>query len=97
MPSISLQKLAIQNWKLAPGWVHRVPNSIDAARYAREPDPVQLADFGDPAKGPLIGTICELVEEKRIDRLIDAFAKLIDNGHLARRAIVGDGPERDEL
>ncbi|UAK22846.1 glycosyltransferase [Sphingomonas nostoxanthinifaciens] len=44
---------------------------------------------------PLILTLARMMPQKRLDRLLRAFARV--NAPAARLAIVGDGPERDKL
>jgi glycosyltransferase involved in cell wall biosynthesis len=44
-----------------------------------------------------IGTVCALRDEKRVDVLVDAFAKAGRNGLDARLLVVGSGPMLDEL
>jgi len=46
---------------------------------------------------PVILTAARLAPEKRLDVLLDAFAKLRRSGVDARLAILGDGPERERL
>ena len=42
-------------------------------------------------------TVCRLVEQKAIDRLIKVHSRLIKNGYLHNFYIIGDGPEKENL
>ena len=42
-------------------------------------------------------SVCRLVEQKAIDRLIDVHKKLIDSGFIHKFYIVGDGPLKNKL
>jgi glycosyltransferase involved in cell wall biosynthesis len=84
--------------------VHVVPNGIDLCSFdAAAPDaasPAQVrAELGIPAGALVIGTVGRLVEVKRQDLLIQAFARLIRRGRHPHTwlLIVGDGPERPRL
>ncbi len=72
-------------WKTRSERVSLIPNGVDCARF----DPA-------PRSGPpVIGTVAALRPEKRIDRLIDAFAAASVPD--ATLLIVGNGPERAAL
>lgn len=49
-----------------------------------------------PASGPIIGTVCALRREKRLDILVEAAA-LVGRNRLSHLVIVGDGPDRREV
>jgi glycosyltransferase involved in cell wall biosynthesis len=83
-----------------PGKLRVIPNGIDTALY-REPRAAEAEavrrTLGIPADATLIGTVGRLVEIKRQDTLIRAFARLkarVVNSHLL---LVGGGPLEDEL
>lgn len=67
-------------------------NGIDLERFSSrcrsKPDEFRCASL-------VIGTVCALRSEKRIETLLDAFARLRATG--LRLAIVGDGPARPAL
>jgi L-malate glycosyltransferase len=66
-------------------------NGVDTQLYRAESDePEANAPF-------TIGTICALRDEKRVDILVDAFARVRRSGIAARLLIVGSGPMRDRL
>jgi glycosyltransferase involved in cell wall biosynthesis len=93
LPSQTLMRIARDEWKIAPARVRYVPNGIPCARFA-SPGRSRRDEFkGD---GPVIGTVAALRREKALDRLIEAFARVREQGP-ARLVIVGDGPERSGL
>ena len=47
--------------------------------------------------GPKFVTVCRLVEQKAIDRLIKVHSRLIKEGYQHNFYIIGDGPEKDKL
>jgi glycosyltransferase involved in cell wall biosynthesis len=90
VPSTTLVAIAERIWKLPKKRIHYVPNGIDCARFTpyggeRKPDDVLV-----------VGTVAALRSEKRIDRLIRAFAA-VRFDQPAKLVIVGDGPERADL
>lgn len=93
VPSRTLERIALECWRLAARRVRYVPNGIDIDRFARaEP----LPDLRRQADERLIGSIGILRAEKRFDRLLRVFAAL-DSGRPLRLVIAGDGPERPRL
>ncbi|MGZ5824072.1 MAG: glycosyltransferase [Hyphomicrobium sp.] len=94
LPSRTLERLALQEWRIAPERVLYLPNGIPCARFAAGADPIVRGGFR--GVGPVIGTVATLRREKALDRLIDAFA-LVRRARPARLVIVGDGPERAKL
>lgn len=85
LPSHTLQRLALEVWKLSPQRVLLVPNGIDVARFAPHAEDHQ----------PLaIGTLATLRAEKNIPRLMRAFAALKGAYELV---IIGGGPLLDAL
>ena len=42
-------------------------------------------------------TVCRLVKQKALDRLIKIHSKLIKNGYMHKFYIIGDGPEKEKL
>lgn len=87
LPSRSLQRIALEVWRLPASRVRYVPNGIDLTRFAAPlPRP--------PDAPPVIGTVATLRPEKNLPRLLRAFAALPAP---ARLVIAGDGPERAGL
>jgi glycosyltransferase involved in cell wall biosynthesis len=83
----SRRDLLDRTW-MRPDQVHVVPPGIDPRFVprsgARHPDPLVVA-------------VGRLVPAKRFDLLLDAMARLRDQGQPARLVVVGDGYERDAL
>jgi glycosyltransferase involved in cell wall biosynthesis len=76
---------------LTPNRVAVIPNAVP---LAREPGVVAAA----PDKTtPVIGFIGRLVVLKRVDLLLDAFARVVRDAPEARLVILGDGPEGGAL
>ncbi len=97
VPSRVLQRVARATWRIPARTVQYIPNGIDVSRFDQAPDPELLAQFGLDAPGMLIGTIAGLRPEKNVGRLIEAFSKVVAQGHAARLVIIGDGPLRGDL
>jgi glycosyltransferase involved in cell wall biosynthesis len=72
-----------------------IPNA-----YIPRPTPGEgdlRAELGIPADAPLVGTVCQLRPQKRLDVLIDAFTLVAQRNPDAHFVIVGDGEEREDL
>lgn len=89
VPSRTLEKIALEVWRLSPQRVRYIPNGIDCTRFARRPG----QEAADP---PLIGTVAALRKEKNLERLLRAFARA-RAASPCRLIVVGDGPERPAL
>lgn len=89
VPSKVLEQIAVEDWRLDPARVTRIPVGVDLAKF-RKPR-------ARPEAGPVIvGAIGGLRPEKNLARLIRAFEQASE-GLAARLEIVGDGPERARL
>ena len=78
------------------------PEKIRLVRNALPPRPPTKGrdvrrELGIDPEDPVIGTVCELRQEKAIEVLIDAAAVLIREFPRLRVLVVGDGPERARL
>jgi glycosyltransferase involved in cell wall biosynthesis len=94
VPSQSLRRIALEEWRLPPRQVYYIPNGIDCDRLnALMANRPAECSFGE---GPVIGTVAGLRPEKNIERLIRAFC-LVASSCPCRLIIVGDGPERRRL
>ncbi len=87
-PSVRLENLAIDIWKLKRERVIRIPNGVDFERF--QVTPTRLNRY------IVVGSIGALRSEKNYLRLITAFLKA-DLEHKAKLIIVGEGPERGSL
>ena len=94
VPSRTLESIARDSWWVPPGRFERIENGVDreqlvaAARAAH--------DISLPEGRVVIATVAPLRPEKRIDRLIRAFADMACRDRAAL-LIIGDGAERAGL
>ena len=94
VPSRTLWRIAIDRWKLPAGRVHYIPNGIDCARFAAAASGHRGRHW--PGEGPVIGAVASLRAEKNLARLLDAFARVVQD-RPSRLVVVGDGAERAAL
>ncbi|HEX4694143.1 glycosyltransferase family 4 protein [Sphingomonas sp.] len=91
VPSVTLEYLAQQRWKLSAPQLRRIPNGIPTALYARQPDPKAIPGFARKPGEIVVGAIAGLRAVKNLPALVRAVggcsAKI-------RLVIVGEGPER---
>jgi glycosyltransferase involved in cell wall biosynthesis len=90
---------SVARWGTVPrGRIEVVLNGIDTELYAdRSAGGAVRSELAIPAEARVVGTIGRLVEVKRQDLLLRAFAGLPREGAELRLLIVGDGPERPHL
>jgi glycosyltransferase involved in cell wall biosynthesis len=96
VPSRTLERIALETWRLDPGHVAYIPNGIDVARFATATDPAALPALTRRAGELILGTVAPLRPEKNIGRLIRVFGRLVGRVQ-SRLVIVGDGSERPAL
>ncbi|MEZ5824522.1 MAG: glycosyltransferase [Geminicoccaceae bacterium] len=101
VPSITLEEKAKAAWWLPRARIRRIANGVDAGDILRgDMDPQDRDLF--PAERTIFATVAPLRAEKRIDRLIRAFASLPSATDEPSKSgtmllIIGDGPERASL
>jgi phosphatidylinositol alpha 1,6-mannosyltransferase len=92
-PTETAMNLLREHGLRAPSGV--ISNGIDLKKFAPgERDEQILRRYDLPLDRPIILHINRLNEEKRVDVLIDAVAKMRSNGHVA---LVGSGPSEEKL
>jgi glycosyltransferase involved in cell wall biosynthesis len=97
VPSRTLAAIAQNEWRLGETLVCHIANGIDQAKVRR----MAGAESRRNDRHLVVGTVAPLRPEKRIDSMIEAFARLVASTIRDRRAIelviVGDGVERPRL
>lgn len=98
VPSHSLERIALRDWRLPRERVVYLPNGIRTEALAAAPDAALLDALGLDRGEPLVGTVAALRPEKNIARLLEAFRRaVVEPGRRGRLVVVGDGPERAAL
>jgi glycosyltransferase involved in cell wall biosynthesis len=88
VPSLTLQRIATQTWRLPARRLRYIPNGVDLARFA--------PTGGQSNETPVIGLVAALRPEKNVGRLLLAAARIAPSVAF-RIVIVGDGSERPAL
>ncbi|MFO1056641.1 MAG: glycosyltransferase family 4 protein [Dongiaceae bacterium] len=96
VPSRTLERIALEQWRLSPARVRYIANGVDCARFGAALDPAALPQLAAGPAPLLVGTVAALRPEKNLARLIRATAPLFARFAL-RLVIVGDGEERPRL
>ncbi len=92
-PTMTALKLLYEHGLHAPA--RAISNGIDLTKFTPgPPDPAIRERFNLPQDKPLILHVNRLSEEKRVNILIDAVAKMHNNAHVA---LVSTGPAEQEL
>jgi glycosyltransferase involved in cell wall biosynthesis len=94
LPSLTLESIATDIWRLPRPRVRYLPNGIDLGRFDPGTTKATPPPWQAPTAAPVIGTVAALRPEKNLGRLLRAFAQL---QRPARLVIVGDGAERPAL
>lgn len=74
--------------------MHVIYNYIDSRLVIEKSQ--EHIDFGQVGERKFV-TVCRLVEQKALDRLIKIHSRLIKNGYSHKFYIIGDGPEKEKL
>jgi L-malate glycosyltransferase len=89
VPSLTLQEIALEIWRLRPNRVHYLPNGVaPASTCATRLDTIAP---GLPGGAVRIAWAGGLRREKNLTRLLQAFAPVKDKAVLL---LIGDGPEK---
>jgi glycosyltransferase involved in cell wall biosynthesis len=94
VPSRRLEQVALTAWSQPPHRIHRIPNGIPTAAFAKKPRAGVLPGLLKRKGEFWLGSLGGLRQVKRYDRLVRAIATLPDEWQLV---ILGEGPERTAL
>ena len=95
--SRTLERVALEVWRLPRARVVFIPNGIDAARFApRGRNEALRAELRVPAGALLVGAVGHLRPEKNLPRLFAAAAAAAQRADV-HLLVLGDGPERARL
>jgi glycosyltransferase involved in cell wall biosynthesis len=92
VPSRTLERIALQIWRLSPTRVRYIPNGVDCQRFGG----AETAPIDWPGTNPVVGTVAALRPEKNLHRLLSAF-RLVSESVPCRLLIAGEGEERGRL
>jgi len=95
VPSRTLERIALEQYRLPRDKVVYIPNGVDTDRFAPQHHARAKAAFGIDPAAPVIGTVGHLRPEKNLGLLLEAFARLESPD--ARLLVVGGGPCLAEL
>ncbi len=73
-----------------------IPNGVDAQRFLQA-SPIDWTELGLPPQSTVVLSIGRLEEQKGLDVLIGAFARIAAKFPRAHLVLVGDGPDREKL
>lgn len=94
VPSVRLERIALNIWHQPRGKVLRIPNGVETARFGRK---VRRDVLPNLIKRPgefWVGTLAGLRVVKNLTRMVRAFSGLPPEWHLV---ILGEGPERNAI
>ncbi|MFZ5928214.1 MAG: glycosyltransferase [Acidobacteriota bacterium] len=95
VPSLTLERIALERYRLPRRKVERIPNGVDCLAFRPGRNDALRRELGVPADELVIGTVGHLRAEKDYGFLLRAFAEArLPAGRLV---IAGEGPERERL
>ena len=94
VPSKALEQIARNAWHQPLEKICRFPNGVDTEHFNRRPQRGSFPGFQQRDGEIVVGTIAALRPVKNLLRLVRAVAAA---GPHIRLAIVGDGPDRDNI
>lgn len=94
VPSRTLERIALEQYRLPGQIVRRIPNGVDCLRFRPGRNDALRLELGIGANELVVGTVGHLRPEKDYGLLLRAFAA---SGIEGRLVIAGEGPERDSL
>jgi glycosyltransferase involved in cell wall biosynthesis len=95
VPSHTLERIALELWRLPGSKVHCIPNGVRPEAFpAADGNPELRAELGIPRDAFVVGSVGHLRAEKNPARLVAAVASMRAPAWLV---LVGDGPERSSV
>ena len=91
--SRAAQSELVEEHGVSPEATHLCYNGVDSRVF----HPAEAGQRSTTPHSVTIGTVCALREEKRVDLLLDAFARVRQEGVDARLVLVGSGPMLERL
>jgi glycosyltransferase involved in cell wall biosynthesis len=82
---------------LLPERLALIPNGVDLRKFPDDLPPASLPELGEASDRELVVFVGRLDPQKRVDVLLEAFAKIAARRPRARLALAGDGPLRHDL
>ena len=96
VPSPKFHRLLLEQKVTKP--IHTIPNGIDLSNFNEAKNPGSFrAKLGVKPDAPILLSVGRVDPEKRLEFLIDAFARLADQLPAAHLVFVGDGSAREKL
>ncbi|NOT05509.1 MAG: glycosyltransferase [Anaerolineales bacterium] len=96
VPSPKFQRLLLEQKVTKP--IHTIPNGIDLSHFKAAKNPGSFRNrLGLKPDAPILLSVGRVDPEKRLDFLIDAFARLADRIPNAHLVFAGDGSARKKL
>lgn len=95
VPSRTMERIALERYRLPRRKVIYLPNGVDTMRFAPSRSAAARERFGLPPAGVVVGAVGHLRPEKNLELLLAAFAQIGDES--TRLLVVGDGPCRAGL
>lgn len=94
VPSRTLERIALEQYRLPERIVRRIPNGVDCWRFRPGRNDALRRELGIGVEEFVAGSVGHLRPEKNYELLLRAFAA---SGIEGRLVIAGDGPERESL
>jgi L-malate glycosyltransferase len=94
VPSLKLERIALNVWRQPRERVKRIGNGVDTAAYRVTPSRTAVPGLTKGQDELWLGTLAGLRSVKNLPRLVRAFSGLNANWRLV---ILGDGPERNAI
>jgi len=96
VPSLKFKRLLLEQKVRKP--IHTIPNGIDLSNFKKAKSPGRFrTKLGLKPDAPILLSVGRVDPEKRLDFLIDAFARIGDQFPEAHLVFAGDGGARKDL